>query len=240
LEAIQQGVSVRDGLVQETELLLRESGFRDEIIHAFLIALIAAKVVSGNSGVFINHGPLKDVALAAAEAAMGGCIGRPMEMDIELLLGFAEKCGSSEAGKLLSSVRSAISGDIEARRVVIYTAIPYWRKVVKEWSLERWNKYSEALGFPFSFTRRLKNDPEIIAFSAAILYETGHAGEDREAISMAIDAALKGSFSAWMLLRSWSELGDGDRVLGLLLSKGSLYLSGRDCLSSEAFDGGAA
>jgi hypothetical protein len=85
----------------------------------------------------------------------------------------------------------------------------------------------EFLGFPYEYAKAIEDDPDVLSVRAHLMYVNGYAGDEDDAVTLAAEAAVRGSATAWSLLDDWQSVGDGPRVLRCLLSVGSLRLAGR-------------
>lgn len=236
--------SIRSGLVEDTYDYLVEQGYREELAQAYLLALMADFLMASQDQ-FEAHNiefegsqniPLVRLSLAVARSVLGGLLGCMKESTVEWLLQFASACGSVEANVDLAILQAAMSGDSAARKAIVYKALPYWHDFINNGTLSKWDAYPEFLGFPYEYAKALEDDPDVLAVRAHLMYVNGNSGDEDVAVSLAAEAAVRGSATAWSLLDEWRSVGDESRVLRCLLSVGSLRLSGADCLTSKVED----
>jgi len=226
----------RTGLVAETYAHLTDQGYREELVQAFTMALVAS-YGRVNRRIELSHGmPLVRLALDVARSTLGGFAGRADYRTVEWLFEFASSCGSLEAEDDLDILRSAMAGDAAARKAIVLKVLPYWHDFVRDGILSTWDAHPDFLGFPYEYAQEIEDDPEILAVRAHLMYVNGYAGDEEKAVTLAAEAAIRGSSAAWSLLNYWRSVGDEHLVLTSLLSVGSLRLAGSDCLASKDED----
>jgi hypothetical protein len=169
--------------------------------------------------------------LHVAKSVLGGLSGGPDIPTVKWLLDHANACGEQGASELLRIMADAELGDSTARLKVVQLVIPYWHVLVDAGLLSRWDEHAEALGLPYQYASAIQDQPEVLTLRARLMYVDGHAGDEDEAVRLAVDAALSGSSKAWGLLNDWRLAGDDARVLRCLLSVGSSKLTGINCLT---------
>lgn len=197
---------------------LLEVGYKDEFVNA-LVVLLLCDVLSS------SYDPIEDQlsdALSsrtefAAKAALGGLCGEPDVRSINWLLRVASDFGSKSARTLARSISLASKGDAEAKLAVVALALPFWHLLLQD---GRWMTYPDGLGFPSVYAEEFDNEPDFLAFQAAMLYANGKAGDEHKAILLAVTSAIQGAAEGWNLLREWREKGDGPEILGAFLRYG--------------------
>lgn len=228
-ELLEYDAPIPSELIFETRNKLLEIGYRPDFVAFLVVALIGACIKSSVDFAVNFSLPISQLPLRIAQAILGGLSGAPDLATIDWLLSHAADCGDKDAVQLMRTLAEAENGDPNARLKIVQLVIPFWYTLADADLLSRWDKHAVMLGLPYQYAKDIEDHPEVLALRARLLYVNGHAGDEDEAVRIAVEAAISGSVKAWSLLNDWQQTGDDKRVLRFLLSVGSAKLSGVDC-----------
>lgn len=220
-------------LLSQTQMLLIKAGFREENVTHCIAYLIAAAIGHQSremSGEWSNEGCS---TIEVGKYLLAGYLGSPDPETINWVLGQEDGNDSRSSRELCELIQSSIKNDVEARRKLISTLIPFWKNFVDEkiclegdyGHVGLADHLTETLGFPFKFASLLKDDAEFLAWLGYVHYNYGASGEEKLGRKLVAQAALLGSLEAWNHIEAWWAESDDDEMFDALIDTGREFSS---------------